>query len=388
MMGAEPGWRDFLIQGKDGVKVVSAWASIRLSDGSYLGIGIDVRDRRQLEDRIRESEERYRTLVELSPDAIGVERDGILQFVNTTAVKLLAARSSEDLIGRPLLDLVHPDYRSHAERQFTYLHKRRPLPPTEDKFLRLDGTTLDVELAAMPIVFEGRPASQIVLHDITQRKQIETRLQENARQLQQQAELLNLAHDSIVVNDLEGQVVFWNRGAEQTYGWTRAEAVGKISHDLLRTRFPSNLIEITAKLLSQGRWNGELTHTTKAGETIVVSSRWALQRNEDSLPTGILVIDRDITLQKRAEQALVEARQFAESITDTVQEALLVLDRDLKVISANRTFYRIFGVQPEETRGRYIYEIGNGQWDMPELRTTPGRHSAAQHQLRGFRSRA
>ena len=117
----------------------------------------------------------------------------------------------------------------------------------------------------MPIVFEGRPANQIVLHDITQRKQVETRLQENARQLQQQAELLNLAHDSIVVNDMEGRVVFWNRGAEQTYGWTRDEAIGKISHDLLQTRFPSNLIEITAKLLSQGRWNGELTHTTKDG---------------------------------------------------------------------------------------------------------------------------
>lgn len=369
MMTQEPWWRDFAVRTKDGEAVLSSWATAGMPDGSYVGIGIDIRQRREFEDRLRESEERYRTLVELSPDAIGVERDGILQFVNTTTVKLLGARRDEDLVGRPVLDLVHPDYRARAERQFQSLRKRRPLPPSEDRLQRLDGTAVDVELAAMPIIFEGRPASQIVFRDITQRKQVETRLQENARQLQQQAELLNLAHDSIVVNDMEGRVIFWNHGAEQTYGWTREEAIGQISHDLLQTRFPANLIEITARLLSQGRWNGELTHTTKSGRTIIVSSRWALQRTENSLPTGILVIDRDVTQQKRAEQASIEARQFAESITDTVQEALLVLDRGLKVVSANQTFYRTFEVTPEETRDRYIYEIGNGQWDIPELRT-------------------
>ncbi|MEN6333299.1 MAG: PAS domain S-box protein, partial [Phycisphaerales bacterium] len=365
MLASQPGWRDFLIQNKDGSKIVSAWASIRLADGSYLAIGIDIRERRRFEDRLRESEERYRTLVELSPDAIAVERDGIIQFVNTTAVKLLGARTDEDLIGRPILDLMHPEYRPRAERQFQYLRKRRPLPPSEDRVVRLDGTPVDVELAAMPIVFEGQPANQVVLRDITQRKQVEAKLQENAKQLQQQAELLNLAHDSIVVNDMDGRVVFWNRGAEQTYGWTRDEALGTISHELLKTRFPSNLIEITTRLLSQGRWNGELTHTTKDGRTIVVSSRWALQRGEGSLPTGILLIDRDITLQKRAEQAMIDAQRFAESITDTVQESLLVLDRDLKVISANQTFYRVFQAPPDETRGRYLYEISNRQWDIP-----------------------
>lgn len=369
MMTQEPWWRDLSIRTKDGAQVLSSWATVGLPDGSYVGIGIDIREQRRFEDRIRESEERYRTLVELSPDAIAVEKDGIIQFVNTTAVKLLGARTGEELVGRAVLDLVHPDYRSRAERQFTYLRRRRPLPPSEDKLVRLDGTAVDVEMAAMPIVFEGQPANQIVLRDITQRKQVEARLQENAKQLQQQAELLNLAHDSIVVNDLDGRVVFWNRGAEQTYGWTKEEAGGRIIHDLLQTQFPSNLIEITTKLLSQGRWNGELTHTTKDGRTIVVSSRWALQRGEGSLPTGILVIDRDVTLQKRAEQAMMEARRFAESITDTVQESLLVLNRELQVLSANQTFYRVFQVEPDKTRGRYVYEIGNGQWDLPQLRT-------------------
>ena len=228
---------------------------------------------------------------------------------------------------------------------------------------------LDIELAARPITFENQPANQVVLRDITQRKQVETKLRDNAMKLQQQAQLLDLAHDSIVVNDMQGRIAFWNRGAEQTYGWTQQEALGQVSHELLKTRFPLNLIEITAKLLSQGRWNGELTHTTRRGETIIVSSRWALQRDEEGRPSGILVIDRDITQQKRAEQTTIEAWQFAESVTNTIQESLLVLDQDLRVVSANQTFYKAFGVAPEETQGRLIYDLGNRQWDIPALRT-------------------
>jgi PAS domain S-box-containing protein len=369
MKAAQPGWCDFLVQKKDGGKVISSWASVQLADGSYVGIGIDIRERIRFEDCLRENEQRYHTLVEMSPDAISVERDGVIHFVNSTAVRLLGAQAADEIIGRPILDFIHPDHRQRVDRQFTWLRRnRKPMATTEEKIVRLDGLALDIELAAMPITFENKPANQVVLRDITQRKQVEAKLRENAMKLQQQAQLLDLAHDSIVVNDMQGRIAFWNRGAEQTYGWTQQEAVGQVSHELLKTRFPLNLIEITAKLLSQGRWNGELTHTTRSGETIIVSSRWALQRNDEGQPSGILVIDRDITQQKRAEQATIEAWHFAESVTNTIQESLLVLDQNLRVVSANQTFYKAFGVSPQETEGRLIYELGNRQWDLPELR--------------------
>ncbi len=365
----EPRWRDFFAQAKDGERVVISMASVRLADGSYVAIGIDLRERARFEDCLRENEQRYRTLVEMSPDAISVERDGIIQFVNTTALNLFGAKTAEEIVGQPILDFMHRDYRKRVESQFVRLRKRRkPMPATEEKLVRRDGTALDIELAAMPITFEGQPANQVILRDITPRKQVENKLRENTMKLQQQAQLLDLAHDSIVVNDMDGRIAFWNRGAEQTYGWPQKEALGRISHELLQTRFPLNLIEITAKLLSQGRWNGELTHTTRAGQTIVVSTRWALQRDEEGRPSGILVIDRDITQQKRAEQATIEAWRFAESITNTVQESLLVLDQELRIVSANQTFFRTFRVAQEETEGRLIYELGNGQWDIPELR--------------------
>jgi len=197
---------------------------------------------------------------------------------------------------------------------------------------RPDGRTRYILFNTSPLKdHEGRVTGAVaIIHDITERKQVEIRLRENASQLQQQAELLNLAHDSIVVNDMEGRIVFWNRGAEENYGWARDEAVGEISHDLLHTRFPTDLIEITARLLSQGRWNGEVTHTTKSGETIVVSSRWALQRNEDRLPTGILVIDRDITIRKEQEKKIHQHQRELAALTE---ELLLAEERERRRIA-------------------------------------------------------
>lgn len=362
-------WRDFLVQTKDRGKIASSWTNVQLSDGSYLGIGIDIRRRKRLENRIRSSEERYRTLVELSPDGIGVERKGIIQFVNSTACRLLRAESPADLIGKPIIDFIHPDYRQRTIRQLQFLrHRRKPLRVVEAQVVALDGSVLDVELSEMPIAFENKPATQIIMRDITQRKEAQARLRENARQLQQQAELLDLAHDTILVQDMEGRITFWNQGAERSYGWTKEQAVGQISHELLNTRFPCDVTDITTAFLKTGRWTGELTHTTRSGKTVIVSSRWALQRNEEGEPTGILEIDRDVTDRRRAERESLEARRFAESILGTIQEALIVLDATLTVISANRTFYDTFAVTPADTEGRPIYEIGDRQWDLPDLR--------------------
>jgi PAS domain S-box-containing protein len=370
MLAANEDWCEFKVQKKVGGKITSTWTNIRLSDGSYIGIGIDIRQRRRLERRIRQSEERYRTLIELSPDGIGVEQDSTIQFVNSTACRLLGVGSAGDLVGKPILDYIHPDYRRRARKQLEYLRRRRkPLRVAEACVICRDGSTLDVELSGMPIAFDNKPATQIIMRDITARKEAESRLRDNVVQMRQQAELLDLAHDMILVHDMEGRITFWNRGAERGYGWTKEEAQGQIIHKLLQTRFPLDLVSITASLLEEGRWNGELTHTTRLGQMLVVSSRWALQRNENGVPVGVLEIDRDITEHKQMEQDATEARRFAESIIETVQEALVVLDADLTVLSANRMFYEIFKVAPKETEGRLIYEIGNRQWDLPALRT-------------------
>jgi PAS domain S-box-containing protein len=119
-----------------------------------------------------------------------------------------------------------------------------------------------------------------------------------------QAALLDLAHDAILVRDLGSVITFWNPGAEQLYGWPRSQATGAVSHELLRTVFPESREAVDAAIHRDGRWEGELAHTRRNGERIVVSSRQALQRDVRGLPQAVMEINRDITDRKLAEEAL------------------------------------------------------------------------------------
>ncbi|MGA2678423.1 MAG: PAS domain S-box protein [Sedimentisphaerales bacterium] len=137
-----------------------------------------------IETELRQSEERYRQLVELSPEGIGVERDDKIVFINTAAARLLGAKSSAELIGKSILDFIHPDYRKRTHRQLEFLRrKQRALPLRENIFLRVDRTHIDVEVAATPLVYENRPAAQIVFRDITERKLAQERVIADQKQL-------------------------------------------------------------------------------------------------------------------------------------------------------------------------------------------------------------
>ena len=122
--------------------------------------------------------------------------------------------------------------------------------------------------------------------------------------LRGQARLLDLTHDTIFVRDMNDCITYWNRGAEELYGWRRDEAIGKVSHQLMATVFPIPLEEITAELLRVGRWEGELVHTKRDGTRVAIASRWSLQRNERGRPVAVLETNNDITERNRAQDAL------------------------------------------------------------------------------------
>jgi len=120
----------------------------------------------------------------------------------------------------------------------------------------------------------------------------------------QQASLLDLTHDTIFVSDMDDVITFWNRGAQELYGWTAEEAVGKRAHELLHTVFPAPAEEILAELLRTGRWDGELEKTKADGTRVVVSSRWSLRRDEQGRPAAVLATNNDITEQRQREQQI------------------------------------------------------------------------------------
>jgi PAS domain S-box-containing protein len=125
----------------------------------------------------------------------------------------------------------------------------------------------------------------------------------------EQASLLNLTHDTIFVRDMSDIITYWNRGAEELYGWPAEDAIGKRSHQLLRTDFPIPIEEVRAELLRAGRWEGELRKTKSDGSVVVVASRWSLREDEQGRAVAILETNNDITDRKQREQEIEDLNQ-------------------------------------------------------------------------------
>jgi two-component system, LuxR family, sensor kinase FixL len=126
--------------------------------------------------------------------------------------------------------------------------------------------------------------------------------------LREQARLLDLTHDTIFVRDMNDINIYWNRAAEELYGWRADEAIGNVFHQLLKTMFPAPLEEIKAELIRTGRWEGDLVHTKRDGTQVTVSSRWSLERDERGQPVAIMGTSNDVTERNRAQEALYRAR--------------------------------------------------------------------------------
>ncbi len=140
-------------------------------------------DHVRAEQALRESEERFRRLVELSPDGIAVHADGKVVFVNEKGLELLGYTSAEQVVGRPILDFVHPDSREVVMARIgRLLGRQEPQPPIEESFVRADGSPVDMEVTAAPFTYKGRLASQVVFRDISQRKAMEARLVQAQKQ--------------------------------------------------------------------------------------------------------------------------------------------------------------------------------------------------------------
>jgi PAS domain S-box-containing protein len=141
---------------------------------AFLVVAQDITEQKRAAEALRQSEERYRTLVELSPDAIAIHSQGMVVFANSAGVKLLGATSSVEIIGRSTLDFVHPDSRPSVIARMRRLDRGESVPFVEEKFIRLDGRVIDVEAGAVPFTFHDMPAVQMVIRDISDRKRAET----------------------------------------------------------------------------------------------------------------------------------------------------------------------------------------------------------------------
>jgi PAS domain S-box-containing protein len=296
--------------------------------GRILGsvhVARDITEPKRVEAALRESEERLRMAQHVA--RIGTFEWNTRTGLNTWTLEL------ESMYGLPpggfaltqsaWENLIHPADRSEAVRQVELAFETGEPVEGEWRVVWPDGSLH--WLAGRWQVFKddsGEPLRMTGINiDITERKQAE-------EAIRRQVELLDLAHDAIFVWDLQDRIVFWNRGAEEIYGWTREEAMAQNVRQLLKTEFPQPLKEIEAEILQAGRWEGDLVHHTRDGRRLVMAASWALHRDEPGKPARILEICTDITARKLAEEQLKKAHDELETrveertaeLKDTVEQ--------------------------------------------------------------------
>lgn len=268
---------------------------------------------RSVEKALRESEERYRSLVKQSSDGVYIfdpETARILE-ANDQFTKLLGY-TEDEIPGLSLYDIVI----SRKEmidasirkvlRDGTYIYGLR-------HYRHKNGSVIDVEISGTLIHYGEAQVVMVNLRNVTERRKAEEKLRNQAMQLKEQAELLDIAEDAIIVLDMEDRIVFWNAGAEERYGWTKDEVKNQVSYVVLHTVFPEPLIDIKAKLAMVGRWEGELVQKKRSGEEIVVESRLALRRDQKNRPVAIMEINNDITERKQTQIALQRSKEELEA---------------------------------------------------------------------------
>ncbi len=252
-------------------------------------------------------------IVDSSDDAIiSKNLDGIITSWNKSAERLFGYTANET-IGQHIT-LIIPRERWKEEDEFLRKIRRgERVDHFETVRVRKNGATIDLSLTISPVKdASGRVVgASKVARDISERKQ-------NEQALSERALLLDLSNDAIFVRDASDRITYWNKGASELYQYSREEALGRVSHQLLGTEFPEPLKHIIKTFQRDGRWAGELVHRRKDGTQITVASRWALDKDDYGNRKCVLETNNDITQQKQNDKALRESEERLRKLSETL----------------------------------------------------------------------
>src|SRR5271166_1315992 len=266
----------------------------------------------RLNESLRQSEGRYRSLAIATAQIVWTTNPEGEVVEDMPMWRAFTGKSEEELRGRGWVDSLHPEDRERTRAVWSEAVRARSFYETEYRIRKSDGEYRHFAARGAPVLQADGSVREWVgtCTDITARKRTEA-------ELRQMSHLIDQAHDAILIRDMQGTIRYWNRGAEQMYGWSREEALGHISHDFLKTRFPVSLQELEDRLARDGSWEGELIHSRRDGAQIVVASRQVLDSKERGEPTVALEINSDITERKRSEDML---RKLNEELDERIQD--------------------------------------------------------------------
>ena len=303
-------------------------------DGAPLrmsGVNIDITERKLAEERLRESEERFQRLVELSPDAVAVHAGGVILFINTAGTRLLGAESPGQIIGRPITGLVHPDYHGLVRERLERLSRGETSPPAEIRFVRLDGSDVYGELASAPLVYRGRPAAQAVVRDLTRRRQAEAALRESEERFRV---IFNQQFQFMAILSPDGVLVDVNELPLRAAGTTREQVLGRPFWETpwweglpeMQAGWPARLAEAAR---SDGPVFSEDLYRAADGTRVAEASITAVRRPGGDVEF-LIVQASDITERRRFEEERERLLRESQEANRLKDEFLATVSHELR----------------------------------------------------------
>jgi len=268
-------------------------------------LNAELSHRKIIETQLRAAEERYRSLVELNPDAVLVIFDKKIVYANNAALRLFGAKSLNDLLGRSSFDLIHPDERAEVEKRHQQaLKSGAPTQPSIQRRLRLDGSRIDVETVGAPLAWEGGTAVQVIMRDFTEQRKAERSLHS----------LIETTQDAVISIDRQAHIVMFNAAAQRIFGYTRAEVAGKKVNMLMAEPYAAEHDGYIARYESTGepRAIGRIRTVSarrKSGETFPIELSVTQVASGEEVNYAAFI--RDISEKVKLQQQTVESERLA-----------------------------------------------------------------------------
>jgi diguanylate cyclase (GGDEF)-like protein/PAS domain S-box-containing protein len=365
--GMPTGPDEFTLVRKDGTKVPAEIRTFPVNIGNEtlaLGIARDVTERKQAEEALRESEDKYRRLVQDSVDGIVIVEGLEVRFVNRAALEILGYQSEEEVLGRPFTDFVSPECRGLMTERAHARQKGEDVPSRyEFTAVRKDGTEFPAELSVGRITYQGRGAVQGIIRDIGERRKAEEALQDSEKRYRL---LAQNASDVIWTMDMNLRYTYVSPSITRMRGYSVEEVMTQTVNESMTPASRDLAVKTLAEELAIEKMEHkdvtrsralELEMNCKDGSTLWCEMKMIFLRDQDGRPTGILGVTRDISERKRAEDALRDSEERLRSLVTNAPVILFAIDREGVFTLSEGKGLAGLGLRPGQVVRRSVHDV-------------------------------
>lgn len=312
------------------------------------GVVRDITDQKVAEEALKDSEERYRKLVELSPQAIVVHSEGKFTYLNPAALKMWGASSQEELLGRSIYDIVDPTTRDKVEERVqNIITEQKPSKLVTQRCVRLDGQPIDVEVTGIPFNSGGKSAVQAVFRDVTEAKRAREALKETEARLKT---VVASASVILFATDVNGVFTLCEGEGLRSLNVKPGELVGQSMFDVY-SEYPNVAVNIRRALA------GEAFTVAVEVQGLAFEVRYSPLTDENNVVIGVIGVATDITEQRRVERAIRESEERYRELFENANDIIYTHDLAGNFTSLNRSGERITGYSREETMTMNVADV-------------------------------